>query len=61
MFLFHLCPPGKSKPTEKGHITAAAVAATCSVPAKSQGVVEFCLAWDMPKIYFGSGEKEHAR
>ncbi|XP_032887405.1 non-lysosomal glucosylceramidase [Amblyraja radiata] len=54
-------PPGKSKPTEKGQITAAAVAATCSVPAKSQGVVEFCLAWDMPKIYFGSREKEHAR
>ncbi|XP_062898894.1 non-lysosomal glucosylceramidase [Mobula hypostoma] len=53
--------PGKSKPTDKGQVTAAAVAAICTVPAKNQAVAEFCLAWDMPKIYFGSKEKEHAR
>ncbi|XP_041043261.1 non-lysosomal glucosylceramidase isoform X3 [Carcharodon carcharias] len=53
--------PGRGKQTEKGQITAAAVAATCIVPTKKQNVVEFCLAWDMPKIYFGSREKEHAR
>ncbi|XP_038646682.1 non-lysosomal glucosylceramidase [Scyliorhinus canicula] len=53
--------PGKGKPTEKGQVTAAAIAATCIVPSKNQNVVEFCLAWDMPKIHFGSKEKEHAR
>ncbi|XP_072353279.1 non-lysosomal glucosylceramidase isoform X2 [Scyliorhinus torazame] len=53
--------PGKCKPTEKGQVTAAAIVATCIVPSKNQNVVEFCLAWDMPKIHFGSREKEHAR
>ncbi|XP_043934461.1 non-lysosomal glucosylceramidase isoform X1 [Protopterus annectens] len=54
-------PAGKSCPTEKGEKTAAAVAASCVVRARGQHCLEFCLAWDMPKIYFGSREKEHLR
>ncbi|XP_043543049.1 non-lysosomal glucosylceramidase isoform X3 [Chiloscyllium plagiosum] len=53
--------PGKGKQTDKGQVIAAAIATTCIVPARKQNVVEFCLAWDMPKIHFGSREKEHAR
>ncbi|XP_015271182.1 PREDICTED: LOW QUALITY PROTEIN: non-lysosomal glucosylceramidase, partial [Gekko japonicus] len=54
-------PPGKSKPTEKGEACAAAVCASCTVPAHGQGTLEFGLAWDMPRIHFGSKEREHQR
>uniref|UniRef100_A0A4W3ICV7 Non-lysosomal glucosylceramidase n=1 Tax=Callorhinchus milii TaxID=7868 RepID=A0A4W3ICV7_CALMI len=54
-------PAGSSKPTEHGQVTAAAIAGTCKVPARGQNHMEFCLAWDMPKIYFGAKEKEHSR
>ncbi|KAJ1212624.1 hypothetical protein NDU88_000279 [Pleurodeles waltl] len=55
------CPKGPSAPTMKGAMTAAAIAAKCTVPARGHGTLEFCLAWDMPRIYFGSQEKEHLR
>lgn len=55
------CPKGPSAPTKRGTMTAAAVAAKCTVPARGQGTLEFCLAWDMPRVYFGSQEKEHLR
>ncbi|XP_042303811.1 non-lysosomal glucosylceramidase-like [Sceloporus undulatus] len=54
-------PPGKSPPTEKGVACAAAVCATCTVPAHGRGTLELGLAWDMPRIRFGSKEKEHYR
>ncbi|XP_053264076.1 non-lysosomal glucosylceramidase [Podarcis raffonei] len=54
-------PPGKSPPTEKGEACAAAVCATCTVPASGHSTLEFALAWDMPCIRFGSKEKEHRR
>nr|XP_056704029.1 non-lysosomal glucosylceramidase [Euleptes europaea] len=54
-------PPGKSKPTEKGTACAAAVCASCTVPAHGQGKLEFGLAWDMPLVRFGSKEREHHR
>uniref|UniRef100_A0A8D3BM73 Non-lysosomal glucosylceramidase n=1 Tax=Scophthalmus maximus TaxID=52904 RepID=A0A8D3BM73_SCOMX len=41
--------------------TGQSLAAGCSVPAQSRSTLEFCLAWDMPKITFGSGEREHTR
>lgn len=40
---------------------AAALAAGCSVLPQSRNTLEFSLAWDMPKITFGSGEKDHRR
>ncbi|XP_056884156.1 non-lysosomal glucosylceramidase [Takifugu flavidus] len=54
-------PTGSSPPTAKGERVAAALAAGCSVATQSRGSLEFCLAWDMPKITFGSGGKEHSR
>ncbi|XP_058028501.1 non-lysosomal glucosylceramidase isoform X4 [Ahaetulla prasina] len=54
-------PQGQSPPTEKGEVCAAAVCATCVVASHSCGVLELGLAWDMPRIRFGSGEKEHRR
>uniref|UniRef100_H3AXX8 Non-lysosomal glucosylceramidase n=1 Tax=Latimeria chalumnae TaxID=7897 RepID=H3AXX8_LATCH len=54
-------PAGKGPKTHKGRKTAAAVAATCTVPGKGQNTLEFCLAWDMPTIYFGAREKQHLR
>ncbi|XP_053310893.1 non-lysosomal glucosylceramidase [Spea bombifrons] len=54
-------PGGPSNPTAKGKKTAAAVAAGCSVAPRGRATLEFCLSWDMPKIRFGSGEKEHHR
>ncbi|XP_068611885.1 non-lysosomal glucosylceramidase [Brachionichthys hirsutus] len=54
-------PTGSSPPTPKGERVAAALAARCSVPAQSRNTLEFCLAWDMPKITFGSREREHVR
>lgn len=63
-----LCPPlplsltaGSSPPTPKGEKVAAALAVGCSVPAQSQNSLEFSLSWDMPKITFGSREREHTR
>ncbi|XP_062984437.1 non-lysosomal glucosylceramidase [Elgaria multicarinata webbii] len=54
-------PLGKSPPSEKGEACAAAVCATCTVPAHGHGTLELGLAWDMPRIRFGSREKEHHR
>ncbi|XP_054842573.1 non-lysosomal glucosylceramidase [Eublepharis macularius] len=53
--------PGKSKPTEKGEACAAAVCASCTVSANGHGTLELGLAWDMPRIRFGSQEREHHR
>lgn len=52
---------GQSPPTEKGEVCAAAVCATCVVAGHGHGVLELGLAWDIPRIRFGSGEKEHRR
>ncbi|XP_036452075.1 non-lysosomal glucosylceramidase isoform X2 [Colossoma macropomum] len=54
-------PEGPSPPTQKGETVAAALAAGCSVAAQGHNSVEFSLAWDMPKMTFGSREKEHRR
>uniref|UniRef100_A0ACB8EPJ1 Non-lysosomal glucosylceramidase n=2 Tax=Sphaerodactylus townsendi TaxID=933632 RepID=A0ACB8EPJ1_9SAUR len=54
-------PPGESTPTEKGEACAAAVCASCTVPAHGRGTLEFGLAWDMPRVRFGSKEREHHR
>ncbi|KAM4536826.1 non-lysosomal glucosylceramidase isoform 1-T2 [Odontesthes bonariensis] len=54
-------PTGSSPPTAKGEKVAAALAVGCSVPAQKRNSLEFCLAWDMPKISFGSREREHIR
>ncbi|RLV63286.1 hypothetical protein DV515_00018424 [Chloebia gouldiae] len=54
-------PTGKSRPTEKGEVTAAAVCASCSVPAHGHKTLEMGLAWDMPCVHFGSKEKLHVR
>lgn len=59
--LVHLISPGSSPPTPRGEKVAAALAVGCSVSAQSHNVLEFCLAWDMPKITFGSREREHVR
>uniref|UniRef100_A0A8D0HDJ2 Glucosylceramidase beta 2 n=1 Tax=Sphenodon punctatus TaxID=8508 RepID=A0A8D0HDJ2_SPHPU len=52
-------PTGKSGASEKGEACAAAVCVSCMVPARGRGAVELGLAWDMPRIRFGSKEKEH--
>ncbi|XP_032094675.1 non-lysosomal glucosylceramidase-like [Thamnophis elegans] len=54
-------PQGQSPPTEKGEVCAAAVCATCVVAGHGRGTLELGLAWDMPRIRFGSAEKEHRR
>ncbi|KAL7875731.1 hypothetical protein AOLI_G00106940 [Acnodon oligacanthus] len=54
-------PEGPSPPTQKGEKVAAALAVGCSVAAQGHNCVEFSLAWDMPKMTFGSREKEHMR
>lgn len=59
--LFFFILTGKSAPTEKGEVTAAAVCATCRVPAHGHRTLELALAWDMPCVHFGSKEKLHLR
>uniref|UniRef100_W5MSZ8 Non-lysosomal glucosylceramidase n=1 Tax=Lepisosteus oculatus TaxID=7918 RepID=W5MSZ8_LEPOC len=54
-------PDGPSPPTQKGEKVAAALAARCTVAAMGQNSLEFSLAWDMPKVTFGAGEREHLR
>uniref|UniRef100_A0A3P8USU4 Non-lysosomal glucosylceramidase n=1 Tax=Cynoglossus semilaevis TaxID=244447 RepID=A0A3P8USU4_CYNSE len=54
-------PTGASPPTSKGEKVAAALAVGCSVAAQSRNTLEFCLSWDMPRITFGSREREHFR
>lgn len=54
-------PTGSSPPIQRGETVAAALAVGCSVPAHGHNSLEFCLAWDMPKITFGSREREHIR
>lgn len=52
---------GSSPPTAKGEKVAAALTVGCLVAAHGLNTLEFCLAWDMPKVTFGSREKEHVR
>ncbi|XP_053552361.1 non-lysosomal glucosylceramidase, partial [Bombina bombina] len=52
---------GPSSVTARGKKTAVALAAGCTVSPGGHGRLEFCLTWDMPRIRFGSGEKEHCR
>lgn len=54
-------PSSSSPPTQRGEMVAAALAVGCSVPAHGHNSLEFSLAWDMPKITFGSREREHIR
>jgi len=54
-------PKDSSTPTKKGEKVAAALAVSCSVPANHHNSVEFSLAWDMPKITFGSRERTYVR
>nr|XP_032809252.1 non-lysosomal glucosylceramidase [Petromyzon marinus]XP_032809253.1 non-lysosomal glucosylceramidase [Petromyzon marinus]XP_032809254.1 non-lysosomal glucosylceramidase [Petromyzon marinus]XP_032809255.1 non-lysosomal glucosylceramidase [Petromyzon marinus]XP_032809256.1 non-lysosomal glucosylceramidase [Petromyzon marinus] len=54
-------PQGPSKPTRSRQEVAAAVASTVSVMARGSAQVEFCLAWDMPKMRFKSKEREYCR
>ncbi|XP_056317295.1 non-lysosomal glucosylceramidase [Danio aesculapii] len=54
-------PTDSSPPTEKGEEVAAALAVSCSVSANSHNSVDFSLAWDMPKITFGSRERTYVR
>uniref|UniRef100_A0A3B4AZ32 Non-lysosomal glucosylceramidase n=1 Tax=Periophthalmus magnuspinnatus TaxID=409849 RepID=A0A3B4AZ32_9GOBI len=54
-------PTGSSPPTSKGEKVAAALAAGCCVPPRAHNSLEFCLAWDMPKVMFGSRERQHLR
>uniref|UniRef100_A0A8B9EG97 Non-lysosomal glucosylceramidase n=1 Tax=Anser cygnoides TaxID=8845 RepID=A0A8B9EG97_ANSCY len=54
-------PTGESRATAKGEVTAAAVCATCTVPARGHQTLELALAWDMPRVHFGSKEKLHLR
>uniref|UniRef100_A0A8B9BY25 Glucosylceramidase beta 2 n=1 Tax=Anser brachyrhynchus TaxID=132585 RepID=A0A8B9BY25_9AVES len=54
-------PTGRSRATAKGEVTAAAVCATCTVPARGHQTLELALAWDMPRVHFGSKEKLHLR
>ncbi|XP_060922018.1 non-lysosomal glucosylceramidase [Limanda limanda] len=54
-------PTGSSSPSAKGETVAAALAVGCSVPAQGHNTLELSLAWDMPNITFGSGEREHVR
>uniref|UniRef100_A0A671NZC0 Non-lysosomal glucosylceramidase-like n=1 Tax=Sinocyclocheilus anshuiensis TaxID=1608454 RepID=A0A671NZC0_9TELE len=54
-------PKDSSPPTHKGEEVAAALAVSCSVPANNHNSVEFSLAWDMPKITFGSRERIYVR
>ncbi|NXB44524.1 GBA2 glucosylceramidase, partial [Leucopsar rothschildi] len=54
-------PTGKSRTTEKGEVTAAAVCASCRVPAHGHKTLELALVWDMPCVHFGSKEKLHVR
>lgn len=48
----------KSKPEQS---ICAAVAATTKIPKHGTGKLEFCLAWDMPVVHFGSNRKKHYR
>ncbi|XP_067171616.1 non-lysosomal glucosylceramidase isoform X3 [Apteryx mantelli] len=54
-------PAGRSTPTEKGEVVAAAVCASCTVPARGHRTLKLALAWDMPCVHFGSKEKLHLR
>ncbi|XP_005172389.1 non-lysosomal glucosylceramidase [Danio rerio] len=54
-------PTNSSPPTEKGEEVAAALVVSCSVSANSRNSVDFSLAWDMPKITFGSKERTYVR
>ncbi|XP_068121100.1 non-lysosomal glucosylceramidase-like [Hyperolius riggenbachi] len=53
--------PGRSSPTGKGRKVAAAVAAGGAVPAGGRRGLEFSLCWDMPRVRFGSKQREYCR
>ncbi|XP_070541626.1 non-lysosomal glucosylceramidase-like, partial [Ptychodera flava] len=52
---------GSSFQTKEGEATAAAVAAKSQVEANSSSAIEFCVAWDMPRIHFRAKEKSYCR
>ncbi|KAG7259217.1 hypothetical protein CRUP_010946 [Coryphaenoides rupestris] len=54
-------PTGSSPPTQRGVEVAAALAVSCTVVARGHGCLEMSLAWDMPTVTFGSGERRHDR
>nr|XP_054756526.1 non-lysosomal glucosylceramidase-like [Lytechinus pictus] len=45
---------GPSDRTEKGETLGGAVVSSCHVEANEQGLLEFALSWDMPKVQFES-------
>ncbi|XP_055973059.1 non-lysosomal glucosylceramidase [Sorex fumeus] len=54
-------PTGPSAPSQKGVGIAGAVCASGKLPPRGRCCLEFSLAWDMPKIMFGSRGQEHYR
>uniref|UniRef100_T1JDY2 Non-lysosomal glucosylceramidase n=1 Tax=Strigamia maritima TaxID=126957 RepID=T1JDY2_STRMM len=51
----------KSERTRKGEEIASAVAAQCCVDGLGNGVMRFCLVWDMPTIWFKGNAVKHRR
>jgi non-lysosomal glucosylceramidase len=47
--------------TVRGEEVAAAVSSRVVVPRGAERQLEFCLAWDSPKVVFGAAGREHAR
>jgi len=53
--------PTTTQKTRKGEEVAAAVSSRVSVQKGGCKELEFCLAWDSPRVRFGAGGKEHQR
>ena len=53
--------PTTTQKTRKGEEVAAAVSSRVSVKRGGCKELEFCLAWDSPRVRFGAGGKEHQR
>ena len=53
--------PTTTQKTRKGEEVAAAVSSRVSVSKGESKELEFCLAWDSPKVRFGAQGKEHER
>ena len=53
--------PTTTQKTRKGEEVAAAVSSRVSVQKGGCEELEFCLAWDSPRVRFGAGGKEHQR
>ncbi|XP_049629217.1 non-lysosomal glucosylceramidase [Suncus etruscus] len=54
-------PTGPSTPSKEGVGIAGAVCASAKLPPRGQCRLEFSLAWDMPKIMFGSKGQDYYR